>query len=135
MGQSYFPGRLRIVGVWPACGRWFGRTGKRLAAVAAAVLLSVLVPASPALSHPQLVVTTPAAGEHLVRAPGEITLRFSEQVRPVRGAVRVLDSTGRDVARAQPQVPAGKPDEVSLALPANLPDGGYLVTWRVVSVD
>ncbi|GLH96344.1 copper resistance protein CopC [Phytohabitans aurantiacus] len=101
-----------------------------------AALCWVLLPAAPAAAHAELLGTTPASGAVLARAPAEVVLRFSEPVAPVRDATRLLDATGSAVrggAAAEP-VP-GQPERVRLAVPSGLPDGLYVVAWRVVSAD
>ena len=95
---------------------------------ALAVIVGLVGPAS---AHAQLIRTTPTAGQELAVAPTEVTLRFSEGVRPVDGGVRVLaaDGTRVDVDRART-----RGGVVALPLP-ELADGAYVVSWRVVSED
>jgi copper transport protein len=95
----------------------------------------VLLTGLPASAHAELVATSPASGQHLDRLPAQITLQFTEQISPVRGAVRLVDAAGQTVSRADAVSVAGHSNQVSLAVPADLPDGTYLVTWRVISAD
>ena len=98
-----------------------------------AALSVVLVVAArhQAWAHASLVSSTPAGGQALADPPKEIVLSFTEAVGPV--FFRVLDKSGKEVGSpAQPQ-----PDGNSLRLPLNdaLPNGTYIVTYRVVSED
>jgi copper transport protein len=107
------------------------------AAGAVALVLAVMVvlttTAGPAAAHAQLVSTDPVAGEALAEAPERVTVTFNERVNALPDAVRVFDGDGSRVDTADLDiVEAGK--ALRLDLP-DLPDGGYVVTWRVVSVD
>ena len=101
-----------------------------LAAVAALVVCSV-----PAYAHAELVDSTPGNGERLDRPPREVVLRFTEAVSVVQGAFRVVDAGSGE------EVPTGSHEGMSngstvrFPLRADLPDGSYLVSWRVVSAD
>jgi copper transport protein len=69
----------------------------------------------------------------LKRAPARVSLRFDEHVSTPFGAVRVLDANGKrvdDGRESQPQ-----PNTVSVGLHPGLPDGTYVVAWRVISAD
>ena len=101
----------------------------RFLLIVACVLAAFLPAGGPAWAHAILVDTQPADGASLSVAPSEIVLRFNEPVSPV--ALRVLDAGGGDRAAA---LPRSQDNEIRLALPA-LPDGGYIVSWRVVSAD
>ena len=110
-----------------------------LAALVASLLCAVagqVVTAAPAYAHAELVDTSPGNGERLDEPPTEVVLRFTEKVSVVEGAFRLLDTaTGADVATpgAEEEPPDGA--TVRFALPQDLPDGSYLVSWRVVSTD
>ncbi|HKT01138.1 MAG TPA: copper resistance CopC family protein, partial [Rugosimonospora sp.] len=111
---------------------------RRWRAPAAAVLLALgylLLTATPAAAHAELVGSTPPSGAHLDRAPAEVVLRFSEQVTPVTGAVRLLDGAGRQVSRSGAARVPGHADWIRLPVPPDLPDGGYVAVWRVISAD
>jgi copper transport protein len=105
---------------------------RRVLSVLVVAACCTLVPATAASAHAELLGTTPPAGAHLDRSPAEVTLRFSEPVKPVPGGVRLLDPSGRSVGKAPARALSSR---VSLPVPADLPDGSYLVAWRVVSVD
>jgi copper transport protein len=113
------------------------RAGRRIVAAAAcaltATLALVLSPAR-ADAHAELLSTEPAAGEHLATAPDQVVLHFSEAVNLGDDLVRVLDSDGDEVDAGDPVHLNGERSSVALPLPP-LDDGGYVVSWRVVSSD
>ncbi|NMG40628.1 hypothetical protein GRZ55_15385 [Chelativorans sp. ZYF759] len=99
----------------------------------ASLLLFLVLALAPrlALAHAVLLETEPSADSVLDVAPDRITIGFNEAVRPV--IFRLLDASGRtladtDAARAIDQ-------RVALPLDGELPAGGYIVTWRVISAD
>lgn len=103
----------------------------------AAVILSVLAIAPPASAHAVLVGSDPSDGETLEVAPRTVNLLFDEPVDPVTTAFGLYDSEGR-------YSPGGVPSRIGVSavdtavaadLPADLPDGSYLLAWRVVSGD
>lgn len=97
----------------------------------AALLLALLLVPRTGFAHAQLLETSPAEGARAEGAVTALLLRFSEPVELL--ALRLLDSSGQDhAAGLQPAVNGG---EVTLALPAPLAERGYLVSWRVVSLD
>ena len=93
------------------------------------VALGLALAAGDALAHAALIASEPADGAVLERAPASIVLRFSEPVTPV--AVRLLDRSGTGAALAA----AAEGGTVRAALPAGLPHGAYLVSYRVTSLD
>ncbi|MDU0347070.1 copper resistance protein CopC [Microbacterium sp. KSW2-29] len=98
--------------------------------LAAAVLL---VPASPASAHDELVSTDPSADAVLETLPERITLTFSADVLTDAGAtvIEVTDAAGTSLADGAPE-PAGAEVTQALAGPAS---GAVTVKWRVVSSD
>jgi copper transport protein len=105
---------------------------RRVLSLLAVTACLVLVPATAASAHAELLGTTPAAGARLDQPPAEVTLRFSEPVKPVPDGVRLLASSGRSVDTGAARAASS---QVSLPVPADLPDGIYVVSWRVVSAD
>lgn len=100
------------------------------------VTFAALIGLAPAASaHAELLGTNPSNGEHLATAPSEIVLRFSENVTPVRDGFGVLTGQGKKAFDTQGELVAGDSTRVRLPVPANLLDGVYSVTWRVVSAD
>jgi copper transport protein len=106
---------------------------KRALAAVALALTSFVALASPASAHAQLVSTDPVAGATLPDAPEAITIRFTERVHAPKGSVRIHDGSGEQIGSgALGQTEGGR--VLRLSVP-DLPDGGYVVTWRVVSED
>ncbi|HEX6011406.1 MAG TPA: CopD family protein [Geminicoccaceae bacterium] len=98
-------------------------------ALGALLCLFALAPSSVS-AHAVLVEARPGDGERLDRPPAEIELRFNEPVVPV--AVRLLDASGAEV-----QGVAVEPRGETLVVhpPSPLPEGTYLLSYRVTSVD
>ena len=107
---------------------WRGRA----LAVAAAVAAALIVP-SAVLAHASLVEATPSEGAVLRRAPKRVVLRFDEAVSTVPGSVRVFDRQVERVDSGDVEKPSS--DSVSVGLRSDLPDGTYVVAWRVISAD
>ena len=96
------------------------------------VVAGQVAAAAPASAHAELVRTTPADGARLDRPPAEVTLRFSESVDLLDHGIRLLGADGRAVPTPDPVVDGST---VRWRVPADLPDGGYVVSWRVISSD
>ena len=103
------------------------------ATLLAALLLCVgasLAAAPAAFAHDQLISSSPAPDERLDKSPANITLTFSSPLLELGHEVRVVDDNAKNwVGGAGP-----RPGNADQALP-ELPDGGYQVSWRVVSAD
>lgn len=106
---------------------------RKLLAATAVVALMILATATPAAAHAELVDAQPAAGDRLDRAPGQVTLTFTEPVDITPSSVRVFASDGDRVDAAAAKA-GDSPASVVLELP-RLADGTYAVAWRVVSED
>ncbi|MGY1837386.1 copper resistance protein CopC [Blastococcus sp. SYSU DS0510] len=108
------------------------RTLLLLALLVAAWFGAGIGTAGPAAAHATLVSTTPGEGASIEEAPGEVTLRFSEGVSLGAGYARVLGAGQERVDAGNASVDG---DVVTIPLRGGLPDGGYLVTYRVISAD
>ncbi len=108
----------------------------RQAAVAfvVAVLAALFVLPSTALAHSELLQADPAPGSVLDTAPRSITLTFSEPMEISPGAIRLFDGSGRAVEIGAANHPGGA-DTLVTALLGELPNGSYIVDWRLVSAD
>jgi copper transport protein len=95
-----------------------------------ATLLSVLCFASSASAHASLVSAEPSDGSVVAQAPQTVQLRFNEPVTPV--VIGLIDALGK--TRDDVTVRAVD-DTIVLALPANLPRGTQIVSYRVISQD
>ncbi len=101
-----------------------------ISAVLAAVF--ALLFASPVSAHAELVSSDPASGERLEAAPDTITMTFTESVNLVDDGIHLVDSVGATLKTPAPSVTG---HTVTWPMPAQLPDGSYAVSWRVVSSD
>lgn len=106
-------------------------TLRRMLVVAVLAAGALLVAASPAAAHADLLETSPSPGEVLTKSPKAITLTFTEPVETTARSVRVY---GTDEER----VDDGEIDVVGNTVRVPMPrldDGAYVVTWRVTSTD
>ena len=101
-----------------------------LAAVAAAALA---LPAA-AWAHAVLLHTDPVASRTINAAPAEVRLTYSEPVEPRFAIVSVTDAAGRQVTSGPPAAAPGSPQTLVTPL-QHVPEGWYLVFWRVISAD
>jgi copper transport protein len=96
-----------------------------------ATLLSILCFASSAaLAHASLVSAEPSDGSVVAQAPQTVQLRFNEPVTPA--VIGLIDATGK--TRDDVTVRAVD-NTLVLALPASLPRGTQIVSYRVISQD
>jgi copper transport protein len=102
-----------------------------LLALALAAVWAVLV-AGPASAHAELVSSTPADGERLDSAPAEVQMTFTESVNLLDGGIRLVDSSGDTVPTEEPTADGVT---VTVPMPSDLPDGAYVLDWRLVSSD
>lgn len=95
------------------------------------VALLCLGATQPAFAHAVLLGSTPKANEMLAESPKELILNFNENVGPI--FFKVLDKSGKEVG-APGEI---KPDGFNLILPLGetLPNGTYVLTYRVISAD
>ncbi len=102
-----------------------------LCGLAAVVFLAA--PAS-AWAHAALLRTSPSASVTLNQPPAMVTLTYSERVEARFSVVSVTDAGGHQQATAPPSHPPTNPDGVAVPV-RHLPEGWYLVFWRVISAD
>ena len=96
-----------------------------LLALAAALFTST------AGAHASLIGSSPADGEALVSGPSGASLSFDEPVR-----VLVLSMSGpAGAAIPLTREAAGSAATVRIPLPPDLPQGAYLLSYRVLSAD
>lgn len=106
----------------------------RILRLSVVVLGMWMVAPSVALAHAGLEETDPVAGSYVDVSPQTIALTFDERVITGFGSVRVLDSEAQEIV----DVPlrSGATDAIAVAeLGSPLPDGAYVVLWRVTSSD
>ncbi|MDX6255342.1 MAG: copper transport protein [Frankiales bacterium] len=107
----------------------------RVALACVGAVLLVTAGATPASAHAYLRSSTPAQGSVLKVSPPLLTLHFSEPVGTSLSAITVLDAAGRNAATGSPLQPFNVATDIAVQLRPALPDGSYLVVWRVVSDD
>lgn len=99
----------------------------------------LLLPAAPARAHAVLVRADPSDGAVLALAPSAVRIAFNEPVAAIGPGLRVFaaDGTRVDLARPPERADVDTADltVLAVALPDDLPDGGYVVAWRVRSAD
>ena len=102
----------------------------RLASAVLATLAIALVLLAPAASaHDELVSTSPQDGSS-VTAPGQVVLRFTDDLLAIGNRVRIEGPRPAANLSAQANGPT-----LTASLDPNLPAGAYRVTWRAVSAD
>jgi len=103
---------------------------------AAVAVVAVLAVAAPASAHDELVSSSPAFDEQLTTAPEQVVLTFSNNLLELEGnsgtAMTVVDDSGTDWVAGDPVISA---DTVTVPLKSGMPNGGFTVTWQVVSSD
>ncbi|WP_431803978.1 copper resistance CopC family protein [Microbacterium sp. bgisy203] len=107
----------------------------RLGAAATALLaaLALVLLASPAYAHDELIGSDPASGAQVDALPAEITLTFSGVLLDEPGAAEVVvtDAAGTDLTASDPVL-----DGTRLTQPLQGDASGEVtVIWRVVSSD
>ena len=95
---------------------------------------SVMTFVSLAGAHAFLDHATPAVGSAVRASPAQVKLWFTQKLEPAFSSVRVLDRSGKQVDKGDPQVDRADVTLLRVSLPQLAP-GTYRVTWRVLSVD
>ncbi|MFB8147387.1 copper resistance protein CopC [Microbacterium sp. NPDC056003] len=108
----------------------------RALALAAALLVAfalLLVPASPAHAHDELIGSTPSAGSTVEAVPAQLTLTFSGAIATDAGAsdVAVTDAAGASLIDGAPTAQ----DNVLTQPLTGEASGEITVLWKVVSSD
>jgi copper transport protein len=106
----------------------------RRAGLLAFVLAAALALPAGAWAHAALLRTVPEASRTINQAPQEVRLSYSEPVEPRFAIVSVTDAEGRQVTSDEPAAAPGAPQTLVTPL-RRVPEGWYLVFWRVISAD
>jgi copper transport protein len=106
---------------------------RRAAALTVVAAAALALPAA-AWAHAYLVKTVPEASGTTNLAPAEVRLTYSEPIEPRFAIVSVTDAAGRQVTNGEPASAPGSPQTLVLPL-QRVPEGWYLVFWRVISAD
>jgi len=108
--------------------------GKWIATFAAALTVLVALPAAMASAHAILNSSTPAPSSVLPESPPAIELNFNETVEASFGSIHLYDANEKRVEIGKAVRNSAIPSQVTAPLP-QLPNGTYVVVWRVVSAD
>jgi copper transport protein len=106
----------------------------RRAGLLALVVATALALPAAAWAHAALLRTTPEPSRTINRAPPEVRLTYSEPVEPRFAIVSVTDAQGRQVTSGKPAAAVGAAQTLVTPL-KRVPEGWYLVFWRVISAD
>ncbi|MGW2505792.1 copper resistance CopC family protein, partial [Streptomyces sp. NPDC001588] len=111
-----------------------GRRPWHLVFVLLVVPLLLLAGGGSASAHAVLKDVDPVDGSVLKTSPEAVTLTFSESVGLLDDSIRVFDPGNRRVHTGEQEHADGRADTARVTLP-RLPQGSYIVAWRVVSAD
>jgi copper transport protein len=106
---------------------------RRVAVLTAVAAAALTLPAA-AWAHAALLRTAPEASRTVNAAPPEVRLTYSEPIEPRFAIVSVTDAAGKQVTDGAPARAPGAPQTLVVPL-ARVPEGWYLVFWRVISAD
>ena len=95
-------------------------------------LLFMVASAAPAAAHASVLTESPGDGQSVATSPATVSATFSEPVSADLGGMSVRDRTGARVDDGRSQVAGTR---VSVSLRPDLPEGTYVVTYRVLSAD
>ena len=85
-------------------------------------------------AHAFLKDADPGVGSTIQTSPGEIRIRFTENIEPAVSSIQVFDASGKEVDKRDLYLDRSDHALLHVSLPA-LGAGTYKVVWRVVSVD
>ncbi|EOD67354.1 copper resistance CopC/CopD family protein [Amycolatopsis vancoresmycina] len=108
---------------------------KRALALLALLAGWLLVSATPASAHVEIVSSAPGDGARLSAAPSLVSVTLSENVGIQPGSIKVVDLGGRQVDSGPVFQPGDVAEQVAVRLRPGLPDGSYLVEYAFVSAD
>ncbi|GLS28329.1 copper resistance CopC/CopD family protein [Neomesorhizobium albiziae] len=102
----------------------------RISAALCAAVFALTLSAADASAHAQLISAEPFDGAVLTTAPEQLTLAFSEPVRPL--VARLIHPDGRAEIL---KLSADKGAVIVLVLPSSLENGTHILSWRAASSD
>ncbi|OLF12584.1 copper resistance CopC family protein [Actinophytocola xanthii] len=105
---------------------------RRLLATTLLSTLTLVLTATPAAAHAELIASDPAQDASVATAPAQVRLTFSEPVSP---APNVVEISGPGGARWTVGSPAVAGAEVTVPVQASGPAGAYTLVYRVISSD
>ncbi len=85
-------------------------------------------------AHAFLKDADPGVGSTIQTSPGEVRIRFTENIEPAVSSIQVFDASGKEVDKRDLHLDRSDHALLHVSLPP-LGAGTYKVVWRVVSVD
>ncbi|HET6889140.1 MAG TPA: copper resistance CopC family protein [Candidatus Udaeobacter sp.] len=85
-------------------------------------------------AHAFLKDADPGVGSTIQTSPGEVRIRFTENIEPAVSSIQVFDASGKEVDKRDLHLDRSDHALLHVSLPS-LGAGTYKVVWRVVSVD
>jgi len=98
------------------------------------LFLIVLSGAARVEAHAFLKDAEPRVGSTVQTSPGEVRIRFTENIEPAFSSIQVFDASGKEVDKRDVHLDRSDRAVLHVSLP-QLKAGIYKVVWRVVSVD
>jgi len=86
-------------------------------------------------AHAYLQQSTPSANETVLGSPSKITLQFNESIQPAFHSIQVTNSAGERVDLDDSHIADNQPKTLEGSVQANLPDGLYIIGWKIISGD
>ncbi|WIV52725.1 copper resistance CopC/CopD family protein [Amycolatopsis nalaikhensis] len=108
---------------------------KRALALLAFLLGWLVLGATPASAHVEVLSSTPGDGARLSAAPSLVSVTLSENIGIQPGSIKVVDLEGHQVDSGPVFQPGDVAEQVGVRLKPGLPDGSYLVEYAFVSAD
>jgi len=112
-----------------------GRAARRALVLLAFLAGWLVLAATPASAHVEIVSSTPGDGARLSAAPSLVSVTLSENVGIQPGSIKVVDLAGTQVDSGPVFQPGDVAEQVAVRLKPNLPDASYLVEYAFVSAD
>ncbi|GAB4279604.1 MAG: copper resistance protein CopC [Candidatus Promineifilaceae bacterium] len=109
---------------------------KRLLVTAVLLILTLAI-TSPTFAHEIILLTSdPANGDIIPASPPILKAIFNEEMDTQQSTIQVFDSSGSQVDAGDGGVDLKDPNHATLiaTLPP-LPEGAYLVKWRIILLD
>src|SRR5262245_20752146 len=85
-------------------------------------------------AHAFLKDADPRVGSTVRTSPGQVRIRFTENIEPAVSSIQVFDASGKEVDKRDLHVDSSDHALLQVSQPP-MGAGTYKVVWRVVSVD
>ncbi|WP_206795115.1 CopD family protein [Amycolatopsis sp. MtRt-6] len=108
---------------------------KRALALLAFLIGWLVLGATPAFAHVEIVSSAPGDGARLSAAPPLVSITLSENVGIQPGSIKVVDLAGTRADTGPVFQPGDVAEQLAVRLKPGLPDGSYLVEYAFVSAD